>query len=103
LKALLWRLQRASRPTGALEDPSAVRDVLDALAKRLDGTPAAQDYFSRRRRVMHRLLGHAVRKRRLPRNPLSQGNLREGWSQPPRPEDAIAPGRLAAPNRATVR
>jgi hypothetical protein len=79
-----------------------VCDLLDELAKRLDETPAAQDYFSQRRRVMHRVLGHAVWKR-LSRNPLSQGNLLEGWSRPPRPDDAIALGRLAAPSRATVR
>jgi len=80
-----------------LEDPSVVCDVLEALARKLDGTAAAPDYFSRRRRVMHRVLGYAVWKRRLSKNPLSKGNLPEGWSPPPRPEDAIDPRSVGSP------
>ena len=95
-RALAW-LQRASRPIASLEDPSVVCDVLDALATRLDGTPAAPEYFSRRRRVMHRVLAYAVRKRRLSKNPLSKGNLPEGWSEPPRPEDAVDPRSVGSP------
>jgi hypothetical protein len=50
-KAIAW-LARASRPVSALEDPSVVCDVLDALAVNLNGKPAAPEYFSRRRRVL---------------------------------------------------
>jgi hypothetical protein len=63
-KAIAW-IARASRPVSALEDPSVVCDVLDALAVNLNGKPAAPEYFSRRRRVVHRALGYAVRKKRL--------------------------------------
>ncbi len=96
LRALAW-LARASRPISALEDGAVVCDVLDALAQRLDGTPAAPDYFSRRRRVMHRVLAYAVRRKRLARNPLSKDNLPEGWSAPPKPEDAVDPRSVGGP------
>jgi len=66
-KAIVW-IGRASRPVSALEDPSVVCDVLDALALRLDGKPASPEYFSRRRRVLHKCLGYAVRKKRLASN-----------------------------------
>jgi len=49
---------------------------------------------------MHRVLSYAVRKPRLSKNPLSKRNPPEGWSQQPRPEDAIDLGQLAAPARA---
>jgi hypothetical protein len=64
--ALAW-LAKASRPVSVLEDESVVCDVLDALATRLDGKSAAPEYFARRRRVLHRTLGYAVRKKRLPK------------------------------------
>jgi hypothetical protein len=78
-KAIGW-ITKASRPVSALEDPFVVCDVLDVLAVRLDGKPAAPVYFSRRRRVLHRTLGYAVRKKRLDKNPLSKGNLPEDWT-----------------------
>jgi hypothetical protein len=46
---------------------------------------------------MHRVLAYAVRKRRLSKNPLSKGNLPEGWSEPPPPEDAIDPRSVGSP------
>ena len=55
-RAINW-LARASRPVGSLADPAVVCDVLDALTVNLNGKPAAPEYFSRRRRVMHRAPG----------------------------------------------
>jgi integrase len=95
-KAIAW-IARASRPVGALSDASAVCDVLDALATRLDGKPAAPEYFSRRRRVLHRVLAYAVRKHRIERNPLSKSNLPEGWIAPQPPDDAIDPRAVGSP------
>jgi len=60
-KAITW-LTKASRPISALDDPAIVCELLDALAVRLDGSPAAPEYFSRRRRVLHRALAYAVRR-----------------------------------------
>src|SRR5579875_1700909 len=69
----------------------------DELAACLDGSPAAPDYFARRRRVMHRVLAYAVRKKRLEKNPLSKGNLPEGWTPPGKPEEAIDPRSVGSP------
>jgi hypothetical protein len=81
----------------AFEDESVVCDVLDALATKLDGKAAAPEYFARRRRVMHRVLGYAVRKKRLPKNPLSKNNMPEGWTAPEKPEEVIDPRSVGSP------
>lgn len=96
LRALGW-LKRASLPVSALEDPEVAFDLLDALGRKLDGSPAAPDYYSRRRRVMHRVLGYAVRKKRLNGNPFSKANLPEGWSAPLPPEDEVDPRAVGGP------
>ena len=95
-KAIGW-ITRASRPISAFEDPSVVYDVLDALALNLDGKPAAPAYFSRRRRVLHRVLGYAVRKKRLDKNPLTKGNLPEDWTPPQAPDDTVDPRAVGSP------
>ncbi len=95
-RALAW-LDRASLPMSALDDGAVVSDMLDTLAAGLDGTPAAPDYFARRRRVMHRVLAYAVRKKRLDKNPLSKGNLPKGWTPPEKPEEAIDPRSVGSP------
>ena len=95
-KAIGW-LTRASRPISAFEDPSVVCDVLDALALNLDGKPASPVYFSRRRRVLHRVLGYAVRKKRFDKNPLSKGNLPEDWTPPQAPDDTVDPRAVGSP------
>lgn len=97
VRALGW-LERASLPVSALSDTAVVSDLLDVLARKLDGTAAAPDYFSRRRRVMHRVLGYAVRKKRLSANPLSKANLPEGWAAPLAPEDVIDPRSVGGPD-----
>jgi hypothetical protein len=66
-----------------------VCDMLDALAVKLDGKPASPQDFSRRRRVLHRALGYAVRKKRLDKNPLSKPNLPEGWIPPQAADDTV--------------
>jgi integrase len=95
-RAIAW-IARASRPVSALEDPSVVCDVLDALAVRLDGKPASPEYFSRRRRVLHKCLGYAVRKKRLNSNPLSKANLPDGWTAPQVPDDTLDPRAVGSP------
>jgi hypothetical protein len=95
-KAVAWP-RRASSPVRAFEDASVVCDVLDALAVNLDGSPAAPEYFSRRRRVLHKALGYAVRKKRLEKNPLSKGNLPEGWTPPERPNSTLDPRAVGSP------
>ena len=95
-QALGW-LERASLPISALDDPAVISELLDVLSRKLDGTPAASDYFSRRR-VMHRVFSYAVRKKRLRGNPLGKARLPEGWSAPPGPEDLVDPRSVGGPD-----
>jgi integrase len=95
-RAIAW-ITRASRPVGSLADPAVVCDVLDALTVNLNGKPAAPEYFSRRRRVMHRALAYAIRKKRLTANPLSKPNLPEGWTPPQAPDDTLDPRSVGSP------
>ena len=96
-RALVW-LEKASRPISVFKDESVVCDILGALAVNLDGTRAAPEYFSRRRCVLHRVLGYAVRKKRLGTNPVSKHNLPESWIAPESPEDAIDPRCVGTPS-----
>jgi integrase len=62
----------------ALRDLSVTRGVLDALAVRLDGRPAAATTIYRKRAVFYNALGLAVERRLLPTNPIDQVQ----WSAP---------------------
>ena len=99
--AIAW-IRRNSRAISALEDPSVVADVLDALAVNLNGKPAAPQYFSRRRRVLHLCLAYAIRKKRLGKNPLSKANLPDGWTAPQRPDDVLDPRSVGGPELVSV-
>ena len=95
-RALAW-IEKASRPVSAFEDPSVVCDVLDALAVNLDGSASAPNYFARRRLVLHKMLGYAVRKKRLAANPVAKDNLPDGWTPPPPDEDSVDPRSVGSP------
>ena len=94
-RAIAW-LRRASLSISALNDDEMVMNVLDALASRLDGTPAAPDYYARRLRVTRTCLSYAVRKKRLTKNPLLAANLPEHWT-PPKADDAVDPRSVGSP------
>ena len=94
-RAIAWA-RRASLPISAFNDDAVVTDVLDALASRLDGRPAAPDYYARRLRVTRTCLGYAVRKKRLAKNPLLAANLPEHWT-PPKTDDAVDPRSVGSP------
>lgn len=100
-RALAW-LEKASRPVSALKDESVVCDVLDVLTVNLDGTSSAPEYFSRRRRVLHRMLGYAVRKKRLDINPVSKKNLPEGWAPPESPDEKVDPRCAGLPRGSSI-
>ncbi|TQN32628.1 site-specific recombinase XerC [Haloactinospora alba] len=78
--ALRW-LERNSLPLTALEDPRTVTAALDACARRLDGKPAAPEYYRRRRRAFSGALKYAVRLDRLRSNPLDDKKA-EDWKPP---------------------
>jgi hypothetical protein len=94
-RAIAW-VKRASLPVSALNDDEIVTEVLDALARRLDGKAAAPDYYARRFRVTRTCLSYAVRKKRLPRNPLLAANLPGDWT-PPKADDAVDPRSVGSP------
>jgi hypothetical protein len=50
--ALRWAASH-TRPVAALREPRLLRQVLDGLTVKLDGTPAAPSVTSRRRKVLH--------------------------------------------------
>jgi integrase len=66
-----WLL-RHSRPLADLTEPAAVREVLDALAAKLDGTTVAATVYRRKRAVLFNLLSYAVERELLADNPLSR-------------------------------
>jgi hypothetical protein len=97
-QAIRW-IEKQSLPVSALNDDSVAADVLDALATKLDGRPAAPDYFARRRRVVRTCLYFAIRKKRLTVNPLASRNLPAHW-KPPQVEERVDPRSIASPQLA---
>jgi integrase len=75
--AITW-IRRASLPVSALRDLTLVRRILDALALKLDGKPAAATTIARKRAVVYNALGYAVERNLLPANPID----RVQWTAP---------------------
>jgi integrase len=68
------------------------RRVLDALSKRIDGTPAAATTMYRKRAVFYNALGYAVERKLLPTNPIDQVQ-----SSPPEVAETIDRRVVASP------
>lgn len=68
---LAW-LERNSPPLADLADASQLRAVLDRLALRQDGKPAAPSTIARKRATLHNALEYAVELELLPGNPLQK-------------------------------
>jgi integrase len=66
-----WLL-RQSRPLIDLSEPAAVREVLDGLAAKLDGSNVAATVYRRKRAVLFNLLSYAVERGLLTDNPLTR-------------------------------
>lgn len=66
-----WIL-RQSRPLVDLAEPAAVREVLDEMAAKLDGTNVAATVYRRKRAVLSNLLSYAVERELLTDNPLTR-------------------------------
>jgi integrase len=65
-------ITRHSRPVYDLTDVVAMREVLDALATRLDGKSAAATVYRRKRAVLFNMLSYAVERELLPDNPMTK-------------------------------
>lgn len=67
--ALSW-VAKTGVPLADLAEFEGITRVLDACARKLDGTPAAPSYYTRRRRVLYNVLKYAVQRKRLAVNPI---------------------------------
>ena len=70
-EAVAW-IVRQSRPLYDLTDVVAMREMLDALATRLDGKSAAATVYRRKRAVLFNFLSYAVERELLPDNPMTK-------------------------------
>jgi integrase len=75
--ALAW-LARHSPALADLADAAVTRRVLDALARKIDGSPVAASTVARKRAIFHNALELAVEREHLAVNPLA----RIRWSAP---------------------
>ena len=92
--ALRW-VASHTRPVSALRDPRLLRQVLDSLTVKLDGTPAAPSVTSRRRKILHTALEYAVELELLDKNPMPALK----WT-PPKTTHGIDRRRVANPIQA---
>jgi integrase len=76
-RTVTWIEQHCLR-LGQMDDPAVMRRVLDRIALRNDGKPAAASTVARKRAVFHNALEYAVELGHLPSNPLS----RVRWTAP---------------------
>ncbi|WP_142704587.1 tyrosine-type recombinase/integrase [Cryptosporangium phraense] len=81
--ALAW-LETASLPVHVLSNPATVRSVLDACARKLDGTPSAASVITRKRAALSGACGYALERGLLTTPPLKSVRWR-----PPAVADAI--------------
>jgi integrase len=77
-----------SRPLADLADPDLMLDVLDAIASKLDGSPAAANTVARKRAVLSNVLDYGVG-RGLDANPLPLAA--KMWIQPRTTEGVVDP------------
>ncbi|QXJ22513.1 tyrosine-type recombinase/integrase [Actinomadura graeca] len=68
-EVLRW-VENNTKPMSVLNDPAAVRELLNAAATRLDGKPAAPSTVQRNRAILHHACEYAVEIGVLPNNPI---------------------------------
>ena len=72
--ALAWLEGNALR-VDELADPEVMERALQALASKLDGTPAAANTYRRKRPVFYAALKYAVKRKHLAANPLADDDI----------------------------
>jgi integrase len=92
--AIRW-IEQNTVPLTDLADPDVLRRVLNQLARKLDGNPAAATVVARKRAVLFNLLGYAVDKKHFPMNPL----MSVRWKSP-KAAEAIDRRRVVNPHQA---
>jgi integrase len=94
-RALDW-MEKASLHMSEISAPVHLSRAVQACYRRLDGSAAAPDYASRRRRGFYAALQYAVLMERLPANPLAGGGVPREW-RPPKTEDEVDPRSIGNP------
>jgi integrase len=92
--AIRW-IEHNTVPLTDLSNPDVLRRVLNQLARKLDGTPAAATVVTRKRAVLFNLLGYAVDKKHFAMNPL----MSVRWKTP-KVAEAIDRRRVVNPRQA---
>jgi integrase len=92
--AIRW-VEHNTVPLSDLADPDVLRRVLNQLAHKLDGNPAAATVVARKRAVLFNMLGYAVDKKHFPINPL----MSVRWNSP-KAAEAIDRRRVVNPRQA---
>lgn len=95
-EALRW-IADNSRPVSHLNEPEGVRQALDALALKLDGSKVARTTFARKRAALSGALNFAVEKRYLDRNLMGEIHS-TGRANPA----AVDPGVVVNPGQAAA-
>lgn len=93
-KTIAW-VERNTVPLSECGDPDTLRRVLNQLARRQDGQPAAATVVARKRAVLYNLLGYAVDKKHFPMNPMA--TIR--WKSP-KAAEAVDRRRVVNPTQA---
>lgn len=93
-RTVAW-VERNTVPLSELGDPDALRRVLNQLARKQDGTPAAATVVARKRAVLYNLLSYAVDKQHFAMNPMT--NVR--WKSP-KIAEAVDRRRVVNPRQA---
>jgi integrase len=75
--AVKW-VEKASLPVAELQEVARAHELIDALGRKLDGSPAATQTYRRRRAVVFNALEYAVELEALPSNPLSRVRRKRG-------------------------
>ena len=98
-KTITW-IERNTVPLADLAEPDTLRRVLNQLARKQDGTPAAATVVARKRAVLFNLLNYAVDKKQFPMNPLASVSCLAARARgaPNRPPPALP----AVTHRATL-
>ncbi|MDN3351794.1 site-specific integrase [Actinomadura sp. DC4] len=96
--ALRW-IAKASVALTALDEERTITKALSACAHKLDGKPAAAEYYRRRRRALYGALKWAVREKRLSVN-LLDDKTQLDWRPP---EVVVELNRRRVPNPVQVR
>lgn len=78
VKAAVRWLERASLPVAELTDIDRVHALVDVLGRKLDGKPAANQTYRRRRAVTYSALTYAVELELLSANPLDKARRKPG-------------------------